>query len=80
MGRRGALPKPNNHIAALSHAEGFCKQSEMVKFRAGQMLEWFEPRRMHEIRHLNPIDQEGVFFDRITHFISVFCAIGRLRP
>ena len=35
---------------------------------------------MHEIRHLNAIDQERVLFDGITHFVGVFGAIGCLRP
>ena len=46
----------------------------MVKFRAGLMFEWLEPCRMDEIRHLDPIDEEGVFLDRVTHFVSVLCA------
>src|SRR6476620_9526405 len=35
---------------------------------------------MHEIRHLDPVNQEGVLFDRVTHFVRVLGAVGRLRP
>src|SRR5437016_1443907 len=35
---------------------------------------------MHEIGHLDPIDQESVLFDGIAHLISVFGAVECFRP
>src|SRR2546423_5426301 len=70
----------DHDIAALGHGEGLLEQSEMIDFRAARMLERFKPRRVHEIRHFDPIDQESVLFDRVAHFVSVFRTVGRLRP
>ena len=52
----------------------------MIELRAGRMLERFEPGWVDKIGHLDIVDEKRVLFDRVAHFIGVFCAVGRLRP
>ena len=70
----------DDRVAAFAQGERLLQQSKMIEFRAGRMLEWLEPCRMQEVRHLDPVDGESVLFDRVAHFVGVFRAVGRLHP
>src|ERR1700692_1009665 len=70
----------DDYVAALPQAEGLLQQAKMIEFRSPRMVERLEPGGVHEIRHLNSVDQESVLLDRVAHFISVLGAVGRLRP
>jgi len=78
LGDLAALP--HDHIAALGHAEWFRQLAKVIELGVGRMLERLEPSRMDEVRHRYAIDIESVFLGRVAHFISVFRAVGGLRP
>ena len=48
----------DDHITALGDAERFLEFSKVIELGAARMLERLEPRRMHEIRHLDPVDHD----------------------
>jgi hypothetical protein len=70
----------DDQIAALPQSEGLFEQAEVIEFCAGWMLEGLEPSREQEIRHFNPVDQEGILLDGVAHLIGIFRAVARLRP
>src|SRR6516164_5805105 len=67
-------------LAALPHAGWFRQLAKVIELGVGRMLERLEPSRMDEVRHRYAIDIESVFLGRVAHFISVFRAVGGLRP
>src|SRR5664280_2308812 len=48
-------------VATLGHAERLFQQPEMIVLGVARMLERLEPCRVHEIRHLKPVNHAGVF-------------------
>ena len=70
----------HNHVAARTQAERSLQLSKMIEFRSGGMGEWFEPRRVDEVRHLDAIDEEYILLDRIAGFIGVEYLSSTFRP
>jgi hypothetical protein len=64
----------------LVHAERFRQLAQVIELGVGRMFERLEPGRMHEVRHLNTVDEKRILLDRVAHFIGEFRAVGGLRP